>query len=95
MVATGDSARATVALVARDGYRCAHCGSQEPGGLQVDHVRPLWSLTEHERTELAWWLLGNLQLLCTGCHKDKSAAEAAERAARVLPSRAEPRQPST
>lgn len=96
MIATGDTTRARVALAERDGAGCATCGhSAAARHLEVDHVRPLWSLTDHERTELAWWLLGNLQLLCTGCHKAKTAAEAAERADRVLPSVAEPRQPGT
>lgn len=48
--------------------------------LEVEHVRPLWSLTDHERTQLRWWLPYNLQLLCTTCHKAKTATEAAERA---------------
>ena len=47
---------------------------------EVDHVRPLWSLTDQERTEIRWWLPSNLQLLGMRCHKAKSAAEAAERA---------------
>lgn len=59
--------------------RCWSCDSWGP--LEVDHVRPLWSLTDHERTEFRWWLPFNLQLLCTDCHKVKTAREAAERAA--------------
>lgn len=49
--------------------------------LDVDHVRPLWSLDDTERAELRWWMPSNLQLLCGTCHKAKTAAEAAERAA--------------
>jgi hypothetical protein len=52
-----------------------------PVELFVDHVRPLWSLTDPEREQLRWWLPANLQLLCGGCHADKTRAEAAERAA--------------
>lgn len=55
--------------------------------LEVDHVRPLWSLDEQERTEIRWWLPANLQLLCTGpagCHTAKTAREATERAARKV-----------
>lgn len=52
-----------------------------PVELFVDHVRPLWSLTEAERGELRWWLPFNLQLLCGPCHGAKTSAEAGERAA--------------
>lgn len=48
--------------------------------LDVDHVRPLWSLDEHERTQPRWWLPFNLQLLCSPCHKRKTKHEAALRA---------------
>lgn len=51
-----------------------------PVELEVDHIRPLWSLTDGERTELRWWLPFNLQLLCPECHKTKTKAEAALRA---------------
>lgn len=54
----------------------------EPVTLEVEHVRPLWSLTDVERTELRWWLPFNLQLLCSPCHKAKSRRETAERARR-------------
>jgi 5-methylcytosine-specific restriction endonuclease McrA len=47
---------------------------------EVDHVRPLWSLTDAERLELRWWLPFNLQLLCVGCHKAKTKREARDRA---------------
>lgn len=49
--------------------------------LEVEHTRPLWSLTEQERTELRWWLPFNLALLCRTCHRAKTKREAAERAA--------------
>lgn len=48
--------------------------------LEVDHVRPLWSLTDDERDDVRWWLPYNLQLLCPTCHKAKSSAEARARA---------------
>lgn len=48
--------------------------------LYVDHVVPLWSLSDEERTELKWWLPFNLQLLCKRCHDAKTANEAAVRA---------------
>lgn len=51
-----------------------------PVSLEVDHVRPLWSLTDEERTELRWWLPFNLQLLCGRCHKAKTKREAGDRA---------------
>lgn len=68
----------------QDGTRWTSTGEQPcrvPIVLEVEHVRPLWSLTDLERTQLRWWLPYNLQLLCPPCHKAKSAREAAERAA--------------
>lgn len=49
--------------------------------LEVEHVRPLWSLDEVERLELRWWLPFNLQLLCVPCHRAKTKREAGARAA--------------
>lgn len=65
---------------------CWSCGrTHDDDGLRldldVDHIRPLWSLTEVERGELRWWLPFNLQLLCPDCHKRKTRAEAGARAA--------------
>lgn len=51
-----------------------------PVELFVDHVRPLWSLDDAERLDLAWWLPFNLQLLCGDCHGRKTADEARIRA---------------
>lgn len=58
-------------------------GPPKPVGvrLEVDHVRPLWSLTDPERLELRWWLPFNLQLLCRSCHAAKTKREAGDRAA--------------
>lgn len=50
--------------------------------LELEHVRPLWSLTDEERSELRWWLPYNLQLLCEPCHRAKTAKEAKQRAER-------------
>lgn len=50
---------------------------------EVDHVRPLWSLSAEERLELRWWLPFNLQLIGRACHRAKTRAEAADRAARL------------
>lgn len=69
---------ARTALVGVLGDICWGCGN-EPG-TDVDHVRPLWSLTEAERLELRWWGLFNLQLLGPLCHKAKTRAEARQRA---------------
>lgn len=52
-----------------------------PVKLEVEHRRPLWSLTPEERRELRWWLPFNLQLLCVSCHRAKTKREAGERAA--------------
>lgn len=68
---------------------CWECGARDhlddelrwvDVGLAVDHVVPLWSLSDEERTELRWWLPFNLQLLCKRCHDAKTANEAAVRA---------------
>lgn len=70
----------------RDARRCdwpaPEHGPPQPRrvSLHVDHVRPLWSLTDAERADLRWWLPFNLQVLCRACHNDKTAAEAAQRA---------------
>lgn len=48
--------------------------------LAVDHVVPLWNLTDAERLELKWWLPFNLQLLCRRCHRAKTKREAGRRA---------------
>lgn len=66
---------------------CWECRRPRSDGirLDVDHRRPLWSLTAKERLNLTWWELPNLQLLCSGpdsCHARKTAREAAERARR-------------
>jgi hypothetical protein len=70
---------ATSHLLELHGDRCWACDG--PGPLELEHVRPLWSLTDAERQQLRWWLPYNLQLLCTGCHAAKTASEAAWRAA--------------
>lgn len=61
------------------GAICWACGAPSER-LDVDHRRPLWSLTLDQRTELRWWLPFNLQLLCPTCHKDKTRYEAGLRA---------------
>lgn len=47
--------------------------------LELDHIRPLWTLNEDERRELKWWLPFNLQLLCHWCHVEKTSREARDR----------------
>ncbi len=64
-------------LKAIAGSRCWSCGLE--GYVELEHIRPLWSLTPDERRELRWWLPFNQQLLCAPCHKAKSAREARER----------------
>lgn len=70
---------ATSQLLELHGDTCWACDG--PGPLELEHVRPLWSLTPAERKQLRWWLPYNLQLLCVPCHKAKSKREAGERAA--------------
>jgi hypothetical protein len=62
----------------RQGDCCWSCGNHH-ASLEVEHIRPLWSLTADERLELKWWLPFNLQLLCRACHRAKTAREARER----------------
>ena len=57
---------------------CWQCRTRT-AALEVEHIRPLWSLTPAERLELKWWLPFNLQLLCRDCHRAKTAAESRER----------------
>lgn len=78
-MATGGSQLAHYVLSAELGNLCWVC-FDEPG-WEVDHVRPLWSLTQEERLELRWWLPFNLQLIGHSCHKAKTAREAHLRAA--------------
>lgn len=47
---------------------------------QGDHVVPLWSVDRDAEDAMRYWGLENLQTLCTPCHLDKTAAEAAQRA---------------
>lgn len=62
----------------RDGPNCAACGELidiTPGTtrpFELDHIVPLWKGGQDND--------GNRQCLCPGCHKDKTTAEAAERA---------------
>jgi hypothetical protein len=69
------------AVLERDRFTCVRCGFWDPTGdeLQVDHVRPKaeWGPAMD---------LSEYQTLCArlgggGCHRDKSAIEAGERAA--------------
>lgn len=80
---------ATTPRAQRAALRAAYDGCWECRArgvpLDVDHVRPLWSLNAAERHDLKWWELPNLQLLCRGdhggrCHARKTAREAAQRA---------------
>ena len=57
------------------GLRCCWSCGRTGQRFQVDHVRPLWSLSPEDRLELRWWLPFNLQLLCQPCHREKSAWE--------------------
>ena len=70
------------ALKKRDGWKCACCGNDYIAlHLDVDHVIPLWKVKGLPiEIRRKYYLLGNLQLLCSPCHKRKSAKEAAERA---------------
>lgn len=70
--------RALAILRRLHGDSCWGCGRKR--ALELEHIRPLWSLTAEERLELRWWLPFNQQLLCRDCHRQKTAHEARERA---------------
>lgn len=61
---------------------CAECGSET--SLEVDHRDPLVDARESgdRKRILRAYTAANLQWLCADCHKIKTAAEAAARAAR-------------
>ena len=56
----------------RDNYRCVKCGAV---GEQVDHIIPVARCVE---AGVNPHTMENLQLLCRGCHKEKSDAEREE-----------------
>lgn len=51
-------------VLKRDGWRCRQC---EKWGNEVDHVKPLAAGGDDS--------LDNLQVLCTGCHIEKTRQE--------------------
>jgi len=51
----------------RDGWACVQCGSRHR--LEVDHIEPV-----RTHPHLAY-ALGNLQVLCAGCHTKKTRLE--------------------
>ena len=59
-------ARVSRQILERAGWRCRKCG--RAGRLEVDHTWPLERGGEP-------WELGNLQVLCRGCHLAKTAKE--------------------
>ena len=70
-----------LALKRRDGDRCGKCGGKPEWVLEVDHKVPLWKVSHlPDALRRAYFKLTNLWLLCSDCHKRKSAKESAERA---------------
>lgn len=61
--------RLAVSVRERDDYQCQLCGEF---GNEVDHIVPLWNGG-------SMWDKGNLQVLCSGCHIEKTRREARER----------------
>ena len=55
-------------ILARDGHQCAQCGNTEH--LEVDHINNRRG-PNYDHDE-------NLQVLCTQCHKAKTARESGE-----------------
>ena len=65
----------------RDRVQCAKCPTKaktKGGDWHVDHITPLIEA----KGNIEFWKLPNLQTLCHPCHKEKTAREATERAAR-------------
>lgn len=68
-------------LARSDGEVCSVEGCGETRGLQVEHTIPLWKVRDLPDDErLHFYGPENLTLMCPGCHKEKTAREAAERA---------------
>jgi len=74
-------------LTKREGlhYRCAKCGGESPSKeVQVDHKSPV---VDPIKGFVSWDIFiarlfcdkSNLQVLCTKCHKDKTAKEKIKR----------------
>jgi 5-methylcytosine-specific restriction endonuclease McrA len=57
--------RARRAVLRRDAWTCQTCGRY---GNECDHILAL-------KFAGAWYDLGNLQILCRGCHIEKTRAE--------------------
>lgn len=62
---SGLSKGARQAILARDGWQCVTCGSDE--NLEVDHIRPTYVGGSDEPD--------NLQTLCRKCHRQKSSED--------------------
>jgi 5-methylcytosine-specific restriction endonuclease McrA len=54
-------------IARRDGGICAQCG--DDGDFELDHIEPIWRAPDRARDDT------NLQILCTPCHKAKTARE--------------------
>lgn len=67
------------AVWSRDRGRCAGCGDQcTRWNWELDHRQPL--IEAQGRIE--YWMMPNLQTLCSPCHAKKTGAEATARAAK-------------
>jgi 5-methylcytosine-specific restriction endonuclease McrA len=66
-------------------YRCSHCGNEYPStGVAVDHIEPVVGVVEGFVSwdvfiERLFCPKENLQVLCTACHKAKTATEREDR----------------
>lgn len=60
-------------LLKEAGYQCKRCG--ETQCLTIDHITPLLKTygkdTKRFRNKLDTWDYGELQVLCTWCHREK------------------------
>lgn len=51
-------------IASQQGWRCKSCNNLLDFGYEIDHVKPLWGGGDNS--------VGNLQALCTTCHKTKT-----------------------
>lgn len=54
-------------------------------GWNADHIIPLWSVDRAAPDAFRFWRIENIATLCEPCHKAKTKAEAAQRAALKRP----------
>jgi hypothetical protein len=72
------------AIFKRDMGVCQTCGWKHTSihsNWELDHITPLVESRGLEEIDYSFWQEGNLQVLCSECHKEKTSREATVRAA--------------